>query len=264
MLEVADLRIRVPGSGAPRYAVEDVGFRLRRGERLGLIGESGSGKSMTALALMGLLPRGCTATGSVRLDGTELLTLDERSLRRIRGSRMAMVFQDVLTALNPLTRVGRHVAEPFRRHRGMGASAAARAAAELLERVGFPDPDTVARAYPAHLSGGQRQRVCLAMALACQPRVLIADEPTTALDATVQAEILDLLDRTLDTVTDQRPALLFVSHDLAVLARVCDHVLVLREGRVVERGPVQTLLRAPENEHTRALLADAREAAWNG
>lgn len=264
MLEVADLRIRVPGRGTASDAVEDVGFRLRQGERLGLIGESGSGKSMTALALMGLLPPGCTATGSVQLDGTELLTLDERRMRRIRGARMAMVFQDVLTALNPLTRVGRHVAEPFRRHQGMRAPAAARAAAELLEQVGFPEPAAIARAHPAHLSGGQRQRVCLAMALACQPQVLIADEPTTALDATVQAEILDLLDRTLDTVAEPRPSLLFVSHDLAVVARLCDHVLVLREGGVVERGPIGTLLRTPAHEHTRALLADARAAAWHG
>ncbi len=262
MLEVADLHIRAAGTGGAVDVVTNVGMRLGPGERVGLVGESGSGKSLIALALMGLLPHGCTANGSIRLDGTELLTLDERALRRIRGAGMAMVAQDALTALNPLTRVGRQVAEPFRRHHGLNRAAAARSALELLELVGFAQPAATARTHPSQLSGGQRQRVCVAMALACRPRVLIADEPTTALDVTTQAELLDLLDRVLDTAAEPRPALLFITHDLAVVTRTCHHVLVLRDGHIVERGPVESVLAAPVHEHTRTLLADARTTTW--
>ncbi|WP_046468226.1 ATP-binding cassette domain-containing protein [Allosalinactinospora lopnorensis] len=266
MLEVADLRIRAGGASGEGGAdvVDGVGFRLEPGERLGVIGESGSGKSLMALALIGLLPHDCAAGGSVRLDGTELLGTDERGLRGIRGSRMTMVFQDALTALNPLTRVGRQVAEPFRRHQGMSAPAAAGAAVELLELAGLPHPVVTARSYPPQLSGGQRQRVCIAMALACRPQVLIADEPTTALDVTVQAGVLDLLDRILGLETAPRPALLFITHDLAVVARICERVLVMRDGRIVEDGPAGSLLRHPRHDYTRTLLADARAAGWGG
>ncbi|WP_239646959.1 ATP-binding cassette domain-containing protein [Nocardiopsis salina] len=256
MLDVADLTVRAGGAGE-HTPVDGVGFTVGAGERLGLIGESGSGKSLTALALMGMLPPGCTARGSVRLQGRELLGLAEKDLRGVRGSGMTMVFQDALSALNPLVRVGRQVAEPLRRHRGMDARRAARTAVELLDQVGIPRPEQAARAHPARLSGGQRQRVCIAMALACRPRVLIADEPTTALDATVQADILGLLERSLDAVGEPRPALLFITHDLAVVSRVCDRLLVVHQGRIVEQGPAQDLLRAPEHSYTRTLVADA-------
>lgn len=263
MLEVADLKVRADPDGrgeTPRGAclVDGVDLRLRPGERLGLIGESGSGKSLTALALLGLLPPGCTAEGSVRLDGRELLGLDERWLRRIRGSGMTMVFQDALSALNPLVRVGRQIAEPFRRHQGMSAGEAGRAAVELLGTVGIPRPREAARAHPPQLSGGQRQRVCIAMALACRPQVLIADEPTTALDVTVQAEILALFDRVLGSESVPGPALLLITHDLAVVSRVCEEISVMHEGRIVENGPASALLHDPQHAYTRALLADAR------
>ncbi|GAB3690235.1 ABC transporter ATP-binding protein [Nocardiopsis oceani] len=265
MLEVRNLRVSArgggpDGSGGDRL-VDGVEFALRPGERVGLIGASGSGKSMTALALMGLLPQGCAAEGSVRLADRELLGLDERRLRRVRGSGMTMVFQDALSALNPLTRVGRQVAQPFRRHQGMGLRAADRAAVELLELVGLDRPEQQARAFPSQLSGGQRQRVCIAMALACRPRLLIADEPTTALDVTVQADVLDLLDRMLGLENDPRPGLLFITHDLAVVARACERLLVMHEGRIVEEGPVDRLLSSPRHEQTRSLLSDARAAA---
>jgi len=265
MLKVTDLTVRAvttrhrtASPDAP--FVDGVSFRLRPGERLGLIGESGSGKSLSALALLGMLPQGCTATGSVRLNDRELLGLSESRLRGIRGSQLSMIFQDALTALNPLGRVGRQVAEPFRRHQGMRAGAAAQAATELLELVGLSPSATIARAYPAELSGGQRQRVCIALALACRPQVLVADEPTTALDTTVQAEVLDLLDRVLGLQSAPRPALLFISHDLAVVSRVCERVLVLHEGRVVEAGPTQELLRRPQHARTQKLLVDAQAA----
>lgn len=264
MLDVVDLTVRVGGDrgGAGEHApVDGVGLTLDPGERLGLIGESGSGKSLTALALMGMLPPGCTARGSVRLQGRELLGLGERDLRGVRGSGMTMVFQDALSALNPLVRVGRQVAEPLRRHRGMDAVRAARAAVDLLDQVGMPRPDEAARAHPVHLSGGQRQRVCIAMALACRPRVLIADEPTAALDATVQADILDLLERSLDAAGEPRPALLFISHDLAVVTRVCERLLVMHRGRIVEQGAAQDLLCAPGHSCTRTPVADARALA---
>ncbi|MDV6012514.1 ABC transporter ATP-binding protein [Haloechinothrix sp. LS1_15] len=227
------------GTATGTQLVAGVDFRLRPGERLGLIGPSGAGKSLTALALSGLLPRGCAASGSVRLDGTELLGLPERALRRVRGRDLAQVFQDTTTALNPLTRVGRQLAEPFRRHRGMTARAAARAAVDMLDLVGLPQPAATARSAPAQLSGGQRQRVCLAMALACLPRFLVLDEPTSALDVTVQAEILDLLERLLEQEGSFPPGMLFITHDLTVVSRMCERVLVMDAGRIVEDTPAR-------------------------
>ncbi|PRY02433.1 ABC transporter ATP-binding protein [Allonocardiopsis opalescens] len=260
MLDVDGLTV----SAGPRRVVDGVGFRLGRGDRVGLIGESGSGKSLTALALIGLLPAGCTANGSVRLDGADLLA-DARRLDRARGRDIAMVFQESLTALNPLVRVGRQVAEPLRRRQGLSRRAARDAAVELLGRVGLPEPAAIAQAHPGRLSGGQRQRACLALALACRPRLLIADEPTTALDTTVQAGILRLL---AELLADDRygppPALLFISHDLAVVGRLCSRLLVMREGRVVESGTTAELLRAPRHPHTHALLAAARATALPG
>ncbi|WP_409489461.1 ABC transporter ATP-binding protein [Amycolatopsis sp. cmx-11-12] len=227
--------------------VRGVSFDIARGERVGLIGESGSGKSLTALSIMGLLPEELAASGSVKLDGRELLTAPERELSRLRGNEMSMVFQEPMTALNPAMRVGAQVAEPMRIHRDRGNH---RAAAEaLLDSVGLPG---VARAYPHQLSGGQRQRVVLAIALANDPKLLICDEPTTALDVTVQAQILDLI---LDGVRERESALLFITHDLAVVASVCERVLVMLDGEIVEAGTTREVLTEPKHEYTKKLLA---------
>ncbi|WP_336156979.1 ABC transporter ATP-binding protein [Amycolatopsis sp. VC5-11] len=223
--------------------VRGVSFELGAGERVGLIGESGSGKSLTALSVLGLLPEGLSATGSVRLDDRELLGASEKELSRLRGNGMAMVFQEPMTALNPAMRIGRQVTEPFRVHGRRG-----RPAEELLAAVGLPD---VARAYPHQLSGGQRQRVVLAIALANDPALLICDEPTTALDVTVQAQILGLIRERLSAES----SLLFITHDLAVVAQMCDRVLVMLDGSIVEHGSTREVLTAPQHSYTQRLLA---------
>jgi peptide/nickel transport system ATP-binding protein len=229
--------------------VRDVSFEVGAGERVGLIGESGSGKSLTALAVTGLLPDELRATGSVRFHGKQLLSAGERELSRLRGNALAMVFQEPMSALNPLMRVGRQVAESIRLHSVDSRREAARTAQDLLASVQLPD---VFRAYPHQLSGGQRQRVMLAIALANDPALLICDEPTTALDVTVQAQVLDLI---LTGVTERSTALLFITHDLAVVARVCERVLVMFEGRIVEEGSTRDVLTNPQHEYTRKLLA---------
>ncbi|WET83417.1 ABC transporter ATP-binding protein [Amycolatopsis sp. QT-25] len=224
--------------------VRGVSFGIARGERVGLIGESGSGKSLTALSIMGLLPEELAASGSVQLDGRELLGASEKELSRLRGNEMSMVFQEPMTALNPAMRVGAQVAEALRIHRNVGKHSEA-----LLASVGLPG---VGRAYPHQLSGGQRQRVVLAMALANDPKLLICDEPTTALDVTVQARILDLI---LDGVRKRESALLFITHDLAVVASVCERVLVMLDGEIVEAGTTRDVLTAPQHDYTKKLLA---------
>jgi peptide/nickel transport system ATP-binding protein len=256
LLEVDGLTVRF--GGAPPV-VDDVSFTLDPGERLGVIGASGSGKSLTALAVLGLLPESATATGSVRLDGRELLGLREKELAGVRGARIGMVFQEPATALDPLMRVGRQVAGPVRRLRGLSRADAARRAVELLDSVGLPDPARLARSFPHQLSGGQRQRVGIAIALAGEPDLLFADEPTTALDVTVQAEVLALLD---DLVEQRGTGLLFVSHDLAVVARVAQRVAVMADGRIREHGPVLDVLHRPTDPATKALVQAARETAW--
>jgi peptide/nickel transport system ATP-binding protein len=221
--------------------VKDVSFAIGAGERVGLIGESGSGKSLTALSIMGLLPGELRASGSIRLGDRELLGMSEKDLSRLRGDELAMVFQEPMTALNPAMRVGRQVTEPGRIH------GRRRSAEELLDAVGLPG---TARAYPHQLSGGQRQRVVLAMALANEPSLLICDEPTTALDVTVQAQILSLIKTSLPAGS----ALLFITHDLAVVASVCERVLVMLDGEIVEAGSTREVLTSPKHEYTRKLL----------
>jgi peptide/nickel transport system ATP-binding protein len=235
-----------------RTLVQDVDLTVGKGERVGLIGESGSGKSLTALAVMGLLPEEVTATGSVRLAGVDhdLIGADERRLSTVRGREVAMVFQEPMTALNPTMRVGDQVAEAMLIHRTRSSRRAARAATlELLDRVQLPE---VARAYPHQLSGGQRQRIVVALALANDPALLICDEPTTALDVTVQALVLDLI---VKGVEARDSALLFITHDLAVVATICQRVLVMYGGRVVESGPVDEVFTRPRHRYTQGLLA---------
>ncbi|MHA6627449.1 dipeptide ABC transporter ATP-binding protein [Pseudonocardia sichuanensis] len=258
LTEPASEVLRVDGlhvGTADLRLVSDVSFTLAPGERVGLIGESGSGKSLTALALMGLLPEGVRATGSVRLAGvdTDLVTAREPRLARVRGAAMTMVFQEPMSALNPSMRVGDQVAEVMLLHGTQPDRRRARAAAvALLKSVHLPEPDRLARAYPHQLSGGQRQRVMIAIALANGPSVLLADEPTTALDVTVQAQVLDLV---LSGVAERDAALLFITHDLAVVATVCERVLVMYGGRIVESGPVGEVFTRPRHPYTRGLLA---------
>ncbi len=252
LLEVSDLQVCLPTARGMACAVRGVSFTLERGDTLGLIGESGCGKSMTALALLGLLPDGAHVTGSIRFDGQELVGLPDAALQKLRGNRIGMVFQEPMTALNPLHRIGRQVAEPLRRHQGLGARAAEREAIALLERVGLPDAAQRIHAYPHQFSGGQRQRVTIAMALACGPDVLIADEPTTALDVTLQQQILDLI-RSL--VAERGMALLLISHDLAVVAQNAHRTLVMYGGTVVESGPTATVFAQRVHPYTRGLWA---------
>jgi peptide/nickel transport system ATP-binding protein len=253
LLSIDDLTISTP----LRDLVSHLSLRLEPGQRLGLIGESGSGKSLTALAAIGLLPRGMTTSGSVRLGNTEVLGSRDRDLARLRGAVSATIFQEPLTALDPLMRVGRQVAEPLlRRARRDGRSIdVRREVPTLLGQVAITEPERIARAYPHEISGGQRQRVAIAMALACRPRLLIADEPTTALDVTTQASILKLLD---SLVRERDMALLFISHDLPIVASIVEDVVVLQQGVAVERGPVRQVFAAPQHDYTKALVAAAR------
>ena len=232
-----------------------VDLSLDAGARLGLIGESGSGKTVTALAVMGLLPENARVSGSIRLGGRELVGLDDGALSRLRGDALSMVFQEPMTALDPTMTAGRQVAEVLRLHRGAEAGPARAAVLRMLADVGFEDPVRIADSYPHQLSGGQRQRVVTAMALINSPDLVICDEPTTALDVTVQATVLRVLDRVLAA---EGAATLFISHDLAVISQVCRDVAVMLDGEVVERGPVTRVLLAPEHPYTRGLVATAR------
>jgi peptide/nickel transport system ATP-binding protein len=253
LIEVRDLRVSFGRRRAE--AVRGVSFSLESGQRLGVIGESGSGKTVTALAVLGLLPENAHVSGSVRLAGTELVGLPEQRLARLRGDAMSMVFQEPMTALDPTMRVGRQVAEVLRLHQGAEPGRARERVVEMLGEVGLDDPERVADAFPHQLSGGQRQRAVLAMALINSPGLVICDEPTTALDVTVQARVLARLDEALDS---SGAACLFISHDLAVVSQVCDQVLVMLDGRVVESGSVATLFTAAEHPYTRGLVATAR------
>lgn len=240
-----------------RQAVKGISFEIPPGARVGLIGESGSGKSVTALSLMGLLDEGARVSGSICLDGEELLSLTDRQLAQLRGEKIGMIFQEPMTALDPTMRVGKQVAEVLALHQ-RGKQGKRKEVIKMLQRVGLPDPEQSANAFPHQLSGGQRQRVMMAMALINAPQLLICDEPTTALDVTVQAKVLRLLDKEL---SGSAAACLFISHDLAVVNQICDYLLVMYQGQIVERGPLRQLLERPKHPYTRGLLATADIAA---
>ncbi len=254
VLQVRDLRTWFDTDDGTARAVDGVSFDLREGETLGLVGESGCGKSVTALSLLRLVPTPPARIlpgSSIRLRGEELVDATEERLRQVRGGEVGMVFQEPMTSLNPVFRVGAQVGEALRRHRGLKGTPLRREVISLLDRVGIPEPERRARAYPHQLSGGMRQRVVIAMAISCRPSVLIADEPTTALDVTIQAQILDLL---ADLQAEFGMALLFISHDLGVVARVADRVAVMYAGRIVEEAPAASFFRGPVHPYAEGLL----------
>jgi peptide/nickel transport system ATP-binding protein len=253
LLEVDDLRIAFGRSH--REVVHGISFGLEPGERLGLIGESGSGKTVTALAVMGLLAENGYVSGSIRLAGRELVGLRDSDLAPLRGDLMSMVFQEPMTALDPTMPVGRQVAEVLLLHQHLGHGVARGRVIDILAEVGLEDPERVADAYPHALSGGQRQRVVVAMALINRPDLVICDEPTTALDVTVQATVLKLLDTALDAVG---ASCLFISHDLAVVSQLCQRVLVMLDGEIVEQGTMSQVFTAPTHPYTQGLVATAR------
>ncbi len=264
LLEVNNLRVTLQTASGALDALRGVSFSLDRGQTLGLIGESGCGKSLTALALMGLLPERAKVSGSLRFGGQELTTLDEAAWCKLRGRRLGMVFQEPMSALNPLHTVGHQIAEPLRLHLGLSRSAARAQALRLLERVRLPQAAQRLDAYPHQLSGGQRQRVVIAIALACSPDLLIADEPTTALDVTIQREVLDLVRELVQEISDERSsagqgdggmALLLISHDLGVMADTVQRLLVMYGGTVVESGPTAAVFQRLAHPYTRGLFA---------
>ncbi|HXG45896.1 MAG TPA: ABC transporter ATP-binding protein [Gemmatimonadales bacterium] len=254
LLEVADLRITFPTAAGPARAVDGVSFTLARSETLALVGESGSGKSLTSLAILRLVPPpGRIEPGStIRLDGTDVLALEGEALRRIRGRRVGMIFQDPMTSLNPVFTVGDQIAEGIRAHFPVSRREARERAAALLAEVGIPDPRARLASYPHQLSGGMRQRVMIAIALAAEPELLIADEPTTALDVTVQAQILEVLDRLRAA---RGMAVLLITHDLGIVAGRADRVAVMYGGRIVEEASTSRLFASPSHPYTQGLFA---------
>jgi peptide/nickel transport system ATP-binding protein len=253
VVAIKDLKIALPDGGDRPYAVDGVSFDLTPGEIVCVVGESGSGKSMCAHALMGLLPGNVkTETGTILFEGRDLLSIDENAWRSMRGRRIAMVFQEPMTALNPLMRIGDQIAEVYEAHGLLTPKQRKQKAVDLAREIGLPDPERIVRAYPHQLSGGQRQRAMIAMALALEPTVLVADEPTTALDVTTQAQILKLI---RDLQRNRNMAVLFITHDFGVVADIADRIVVLQHGKVVEQGIAQDVLARPQHSYTRALLA---------
>jgi peptide/nickel transport system ATP-binding protein len=253
VLEVRDLSAHFDTLLGPVRSVDGISLTVRAGETLGVVGESGCGKSVTAMSIMRLLPANSAHVfGSVTLRGTELLALSERQMRAVRGNRISMVFQEPMTSLNPVLTIGRQIAESIALHQDCSASEAHKRSVAMLRMVQIPEPERRAKEYPHQLSGGMRQRVMIALALACNPEVLIADEPTTALDVTIQAQILDLIARLR---ADLGMGVVMITHDLGVVAESCDHVIVMYAGKIVEEAPVLELFADPKHPYTRALMA---------
>jgi oligopeptide/dipeptide ABC transporter ATP-binding protein len=268
VLDVRGLKTVFRTRGGEIHAVNDVSFDLRPGELLGVVGESGSGKSVTMMSLLGLIPSppAMNKGGQVLFDGMDLLKITPDQMREVRGGKIGFIFQDPMTSLNPVFTVGYQIMEPLRRHMGLDRAQARKRAAELLDLVGIPDAERRLKDFPHQFSGGMRQRVMIAIALACDPKVLIADEPTTALDVTIQAQILELV---RDLRQKLGMAIIWITHDLGVIAGIADRVMVMYGGQVVEQGPVREVFRAPLHPYTRALLKTvpvlhgAREARLN-
>jgi oligopeptide transport system ATP-binding protein len=251
ILDVRDLRVQFRVDAGTVAAVNDVSLSLTPGETIGIVGESGSGKSQILLTIMGLLAKNGSASGSVKLRGQEILGLSEDALDNFRGAAMSMIFQDPMTSLNPFLRISTQLTEVLVKHRGMGQAEATRHAIDMLDQVRIPDARKRIRQYPHEFSGGMRQRVMISMALLCQPAILFADEPTTALDVTVQAQILDLIK---DLTAKMGTTVVLVTHDLGVVASICDRVVVLYGGRIMESGPAERIFSDPRHPYTKGLL----------
>lgn len=252
LLSVQQLRTSFMTRGGEVQSVRGVSFDVREGEVIGIVGESGSGKSVTAKSLIGLIPPpGQIKSGEVWFRGENMLAMSDKELRRIRGNRIAMIFQDPMTSLNPVIKVGAQIIEVLQRHKKLGKAEAHARAIELLRQVGIPSPETRIDQYPHEFSGGMRQRAMIAMALSCQPELLIADEPTTALDVTIQAQILGLMKQLRDTT---RTAILLITHDLGVVAQVCTRVVVMYGGLIMEEGAVEDIFERPQHPYTQGLL----------
>ncbi len=264
LLQVKDLRTQIVGRGGNRIvkAVDGVSFDLRRGETLGIIGESGSGKSMTALSIMRVLPEAARIVGGeIWFNGENLLTKSAAEMRRLRGEALSMILQDPMVSLDPLFTVGSQLAEPLRSHMGLSGSGLKERMTGLLSAVSIPSPELRLKQYPHQMSGGMLQRIVGAIAISCDPQLLIADEPTTALDPTVQAQFLDLLERLRDS---KNLSLIVVTHDFGVAARLCDRVMVMYAGRIVEMGPIREIFDNPRHPYTKALLASIPDATERG
>lgn len=254
LLEVTNLRTEFKTAAGTIRAVDGVDLSVGKGETLGIVGESGCGKSITSLSIMQLLPKGLgkIAAGEVRFNGENILDFSERKMRSIRGNEMAMIFQEPMTSLNPVFKIGKQIAESARYHHGVSKHKAKDMAVDMLTKVGIPRPEKVATSYPHELSGGMRQRVMIAMAMVCNPKLLIADEPTTALDVTIQAQILDLM---RELQKSEGTSILMITHDLGVVAEMCDRVVIMYAGQVVEETDVKTLFKDPKHPYTQSLLA---------
>jgi peptide/nickel transport system ATP-binding protein len=252
LLAIENLKVIFHGDrGSATHAVDGLDLTIGRGQTLGLVGESGCGKTVTALSVMGLLPKAAEVSGRIRFDGAELLSLSDRAMRNLRGDRLAMIFQEPMTSLNPSYSIGEQIAESLIHHRGLSRGQARARTIELLRLVKIPSPVQRVDDYPHRLSGGMRQRAMIALALACDPELLIADEPTTALDVTIQAQILELM---RDLKASTRIAIILITHDLGVVAEICDHVAVMYAGEIVEYAPVTALFAAPQHPYTIGLL----------
>ena len=254
LIEVENLEVVFQTSGGSLTAVSDVSFKMKAGETLGIVGESGSGKSVVSLSIMGLIPNppGQITNGQIIFDNKNLLNLSRDEMQLVRGNDISMVFQEPMTSLNPLHTCGRQIREPLLLHGKMQKTAAIKESIKLLNQVGIRNPEQIAKSYPHQLSGGMRQRVMIAMALACHPKLLIADEPTTALDVTIEAQIIDLMGQLKDQIG---AGIIMISHNLALMAQVCDRILVMYCGRIVEEGTVASLIRRPKHPYTKGLIA---------
>lgn len=262
LLEVKDLNIEFHDHLIPETVVYDFDLELKAGEIVGLVGESGSGKSMSALAIAGLLSRrDMHKRGQILFDGLDLLTCERSKLRKIQGNEISMIFQEPMTSLNPVKRIGWQIEESLRIHTELNKEERYQKAIEMMKEVELPDPERLYRQYPHELSGGMRQRVMIAAAMICNPRILIADEPTTALDVTIQAQIVELLKR---MNREKQTSILFISHDLSLVKQLCERVLVMKGGYIVETGPTQEVFAHPEEEYTQRLIAAIPKVERNG